>query len=62
MYFFFLIIFIDKDYFNLELGRDVDEGWYDILLTFDLVETKAKSCILCLLWTLFLRQVVIPSV
>lgn len=42
--FFLLIIFIGKDYFNLEVGRDVDEGWYDVLLTFDLVETKAKSC------------------
>lgn len=43
IYFFLLIIFIGKDYFNLEVGRDVDEGWYDVLLTFDLVETKAKS-------------------
>lgn len=45
--FFLLITFIGKDYFNLELGRDVDEGWYDILLTFDLVETKTKRWILC---------------
>lgn len=47
IYFFLLIIFIGKDYFNLEVGRDVDEGWYDVLLTFDLVETKAKSWFLC---------------
>lgn len=47
IYFFLLITFIGKDYFNLELGRDLDEGWYDVLLTFDLVETKTKSLILC---------------